>query len=136
MRMTTPDYQAQTLSPMVPMADVQRSIGFYTEVLGFEVAWQSETYSILHKGGASLHLQLASDPAVFEAARNHLSVYLTVAGIESLWAHVAQFKDRYKIRDLFDRDYGMHEFHIIDPSGCLIFVGEPVRAGKPSNVEI
>ena len=34
-------------------------------------------------------------------------------------------KDRYRIRDLFDREYGMTEFHISDPNVCLVFVGEP-----------
>jgi catechol-2,3-dioxygenase len=35
------------------------------------------------------------------------------------------FRNRYSIRDLFDREYGMTEFHIADPNGCLVFVGEP-----------
>jgi len=42
-----------------------------------------------------------------------------------MWDHVKSFKIRYKIRDLFERDYGMTEFHIEDPNGYLIFVGEP-----------
>jgi hypothetical protein len=45
--------------------------------------------------------------------------------IQALWEHVEAFKNRYRIRDLFDREYGMTEFHIEDPSGCLVFVGEP-----------
>lgn len=53
--------------------------------------------------------------------------YLEVTGIDSLWPHVSQFKDRHKIRDLFDRDYGMREFHILEPDDCLIFVGEEIQ---------
>jgi hypothetical protein len=34
------------------------------------------------------------------------------------------------MRDLFDRDYGMTEFHISDSNGCLVFVGEPTRKRK------
>jgi hypothetical protein len=41
-----------------------------------------------------------------------------------MWKHVQAFNGRYKMRDLFDRDYGMTEFHINDPSGVLVFVGE------------
>jgi len=37
---------------------------------------------------------------------------------------VKSFKNRYRIKDLFDRDYGMTEFHISDPNECLVFVGE------------
>jgi hypothetical protein len=56
--------------------------------------------------------------------KRHTEIYIEVQGIRALWEHVKAFKDRYKIRDLFDRDYGMAEFHIVDPSGVLIFVGE------------
>jgi len=37
---------------------------------------------------------------------------------------VKTVKDRYRIRDLFDREYGMTEFHISDPNSCLLFVAE------------
>jgi hypothetical protein len=45
--------------------------------------------------------------------------------MHSLWNHVQTFKDRYKMRGLVERDYGMTEFHIGDPNECLVFVGEP-----------
>jgi hypothetical protein len=59
------------------------------------------------------------------ARRNHTEIYIEVSNIHSIWDHVKTFKDQYRIRDLFDREYGMTEFHIADPHGCLIFVGEP-----------
>ncbi|MFZ4595948.1 MAG: hypothetical protein ACOYOF_16940, partial [Verrucomicrobiaceae bacterium] len=37
------------------------------------------------------------------------------------------FKGQYQITELSDRDYGMTEFHINDPNGCLIFVGQETR---------
>ena len=51
---------------------------------------------------------------------------IEVSGIQDLWGHVKMFKDRYKIRELFDQEYGMTEFHIGDPNGCLVFVGERI----------
>ncbi|MES2598898.1 MAG: VOC family protein [Verrucomicrobiota bacterium] len=122
-----PPFEAKTLSPIIPVADMQRSIRFYTKVLGFTAGLQSDTYSIVTRGGASLHLTLAADESVLEATRGHTSIYLEVTGIDSLWPHVSQYKDRHKIRDLFDRDYGMREFHILDPDDCLIFVGEEIQ---------
>ena len=41
---------------------------------------------------------------------------------------------RYRVRDLFDRDYGMTEFHVEDPNGCLVFVGQPTRERNQSRV--
>jgi hypothetical protein len=59
-----------------------------------------------------------------KSMREHTEIYIEVSGIQSLWEHVKSFKGQYRIRDLFDRDYGMTEFHIADPNGCLVFVGE------------
>ena len=117
---------ALTLSPILPVADLAVTTAFYVEVLGFTVVPASENYTILRRDGASLHLTKAA-PGVLEKARGHFSIYLEVQQIESLWAHVAPFKNRYHIRDLFDRDYGMREFHILDPDGCLVFVGQAIR---------
>ena len=113
------------LSPILPAAEMSVTTAFYVDVLGFTIARASEEYTILRRGSASLHLTQAA-PGVLEKARGHFSIYLEVQQIEPLWQHAAQFKDRYKIRDLFDRDYGMREFHIIDPDGCLVFVGQAI----------
>jgi catechol 2,3-dioxygenase-like lactoylglutathione lyase family enzyme len=126
------DCQVKSLSPIIPVTDLRSSIGFYTEVLGFEVNLHSEEYAILTRGGASLHLTRAADQSVLEATRGHFSLYLKVESIESLWSQVSRFRDRYKVRDLFEREYGMREFHIIDPDGCLIFVGEEMHAPADS----
>jgi predicted enzyme related to lactoylglutathione lyase len=126
-QMTTLRYQAKTLSPIIPVADMPRSILFYEEVLGFDTALRSDDYSIVIRNGVSLHLTRAHDQSVLDRSRGHISIYLEVENIESLWAHVSQFKNRYKIRDLFDRDYGMREFHIVDSDDCLIFVGQKIE---------
>jgi hypothetical protein len=60
-----------------------------------------------------------------KCVRGHTEIYIEVSGIDSLWEHVKGFKNRYRVRDLFVREYGMTEFHIEDPNACLVFVGEP-----------
>lgn len=60
-----------------------------------------------------------------KCVRGHTEIYVEVSGINDLWKHVETFKGRYRIRDLFRREYGMTEFHVEDPNGCLVFVGEP-----------
>jgi len=75
----------------------------------------------------------AASEEVMQCVRGHAEIYIEVSGIHSLWQHVKTFKDQYRIRELFERDYGMTEFHIGDPNGCLVFVGEPTLAGKISS---
>jgi predicted enzyme related to lactoylglutathione lyase len=104
------------------------TIAFYQEVLGFTAILQSPAYTILERDGQTIHFQLAASEEVMESVRGHAEIYIEVSGIRELWEHVKTFKDRYAVRDLFDRPYGMTEFHINDPNSCLVFVGQPTSS--------
>jgi catechol 2,3-dioxygenase-like lactoylglutathione lyase family enzyme len=114
------------ISPMLAVADMEKTVAFYQEVLGFTPIMKSPEYSIVERDGQTIHLQKAESQEVMNCVRGHTEIYVEVSGIHPLWEHVKSFKTRYKIRDLFDRDYGMTEFHISDPNDCLVFVGEPI----------
>jgi predicted enzyme related to lactoylglutathione lyase len=120
-------YSAKKISPMLAAADMEETLAFYREVLGFTATMQSPEYSIVERDGQTIHFMKAASEEVMRCVRGHTEIYVEVSGIDSLWEHVKAHKNRYKIRDLFDRDYGMTEFHIEDPNGCLVFVGEPTR---------
>jgi catechol 2,3-dioxygenase-like lactoylglutathione lyase family enzyme len=124
------------ISPMLAVANMDESIAFYQNVLGFAIAQQSPEYSVIERDGQTIHLQRAASDEIVKILRNHVEIYIEVSGIQQLWQHVQSFKNRYRLRDLFERDYGMTEFHVIDPNSCLVFVGErtdQVRASaKPA----
>jgi len=113
------------ISPMLAVANMEETILFYQSVLGFTPTMQSSEYSIVERDGQTIHFQRAASEEVMNCVRGHTEIYIEVSDIRSLWEHVKPFKTKYKIRDLFDREYGMTEFHIADPNGCLVFVGEP-----------
>ncbi len=116
---------AKRISPMLAVANMEESLAFYKEVLGFTAIRKSPGYSIVERNGLTIHFQMAASEEVMNCVRGHTEVYIEVSGIQSLWKHVKTFKNRCRIRDLFEREYGMAEFHIEDPNGCLVFVGEP-----------
>jgi predicted enzyme related to lactoylglutathione lyase len=116
---------AKRISPMLAVANMEETILFYQNVLGFTPTRQSPGYSIMERDGQTIHFQQAASEEVMNCVRGHTEIYIEVSDIRSLWEHVKPFKTKYKIRDLFDREYGMTEFHIADPNGCLVFVGEP-----------
>jgi hypothetical protein len=126
--MTAP-YTARKISPMLAVVNLEETLAFYHDILGFTPTIKSSEYSIVERDGQTIHFMKAASEEVMKCVRGHTEIYIEVSGIGSLWAHVKTFKDRYNIRDLFDRDYGITEFHIEDPNGCLIFVGEPT-AGR------
>jgi catechol 2,3-dioxygenase-like lactoylglutathione lyase family enzyme len=118
-------YTAKHVSPMLATANMAETLAFFKDVLGFTITMHSPNYLIVERDHQSIHLQNAANEEVMKLVRDHTEIYIEVSGIHALWQHVQTFKDRYRIRDLFDREYGMTEFHIIDPNSCLVFVGEP-----------
>jgi len=121
---------AKRISPMLATANMEETILFYQSVLGFTPTMKSPEYSVVERDGQTIHFQKAASEEVMKCVRGHTEIYIEVSGIHALWEHVKTFKDRHRIRDLFDREYGMTEFHIGDPNGCLVFVGEPTT--KPN----
>ena len=117
---------AKRISPMLAVADMEESIAFYQDVLGFAPILKSPEYSVMERDGQTIHFQKAASEEVMNCVRGHAEIYIEVSGIHSLWEHVKTFKNRHRIRDLFNREYGMTEFHISDPNDCLVFVGEPI----------
>jgi len=115
---------AKRISPMLAVADLDETIAFYRDVLGFTPTLKSPEYSIVERDGQTIHFMKAASEEVMRCVRGHTEIYIEVSGIHPLWQHEKTFKERYRIRDLFDREYGMSEFHIADPNDCLVFVGE------------
>lgn len=109
---------------MLAVADMDETLAFYHDVLGFIPKLRSADYSVVERNGQTIHFQKAESDEVLKCVRGHAEIYIEVSGIHALWKHVKTFKNRHHIRDLFDREYGMTEFHIEDPNECLVFVGE------------
>lgn len=116
---------------IVPVRDVVSSVDFYADVLGFERRMVSDdkNFAIVVHGDAALHLLHADDEASLNATANHISIYLWVKDLDAVYAH---YKDKLdalpegRVRAPFDQAYGMREFHVKDPDGCLLFFGEPL----------
>lgn len=111
--------KALYLSPIIPSFDVDQSLAFFTDLLGFTVTFQGGGYGICEKDGLSIHFK----PAVPDIGE--VEVYLEVDDVDALWAGM---KD--KIGDLrhkapFDQPYKMREAHIDVPATrCLLYLGQ------------
>jgi predicted enzyme related to lactoylglutathione lyase len=117
----------KVISPMLAVADMDETLDFYNAVLGFSAVMKSDEYSIVEKDGSTIHFMKAADESVLAAVRGHTEIYIEVDDIAPMWERAKRFKGQYTITELSARDYGMTEFHINDPNGCLIFVGQETR---------
>ena len=127
-------FTAKKISPMLAASDLEETLAFYDEVLGFRAIMKSPEYAIVERDGQTIHFMKAASEEVMRCVRGHTEIYIEISGIDALWEHVRTLKNKYKLRDLFERDYGMTEFHIEDPNGCLVFVAEPTSDQKGRKV--
>ncbi|GGP17863.1 glyoxalase superfamily protein [Silvimonas iriomotensis] len=110
------------IAPTLPVADMDRAIAFYTQVLGFTKAFENGNpvgFVILKKDNAELHLTLDKQHKAVPRNVAHLLVHDAAA----LYQHLQQHNVRV-IKALRDADFGMRCFVFADPDGNRIDVGE------------
>ena len=110
------------MSPQLLVADIGRSIEFYTKKLGFHIDfYYKDFYSGISKEGFSIHLK-AGKPSIEERQnrRNNedLDIVFSVEGIEGLCEELSSKLVEF-IQPLREMDYG-REFYIADPDGYII----------------
>ena len=132
--------QFSDVTPNLVVSNVERSLAFYRDVLGFSVtatvpdagpfvfAWmQRDGVSVFLNSRESVaeHADLASRPLGGTA-----TLFITIeaadvaAGVDGLFASVAP---RARVmRGLKDQFYGMREFGIEDPDGYVIFFAQRI----------
>ena len=119
---TTIDFKITKMSPQFLVADIERSIEFYTRNLGFDIEFRYEDfYAGIVKDGYSIHLKLGK-PAknARKGYRNNedLDIVFAVDSIEDLYEALSIRPIEF-VQPLRDMPYGK-EFYIMDPDGYII----------------
>ncbi len=118
------------LTPMLICEDVQASIRFYAEVLGFTVTSRMDNigrsgWAMLGQGG--VELMLASSQEVPPSAKvqgryPQALYYFYPADVVALRESIVE--RGYPCGELVVRFYGMKEFEVVDPSGHVLWFGQ------------
>lgn len=117
-------YKALYLSPMIPSYNIRETLNFFKDLFGFTVARDETNYVIMYKDSQTIHILSAGDIGEME-------FYLEVDGLDNLWDSIKEKLTGLKVRESFDREYGMREFHIVIPhTKTLMFVGQLLKQQK------
>jgi catechol 2,3-dioxygenase-like lactoylglutathione lyase family enzyme len=112
-----------SIAPVLHVSDINRSLIFYKDVLGFEEDFHFGAYVGLKAGDFSLHLSQA-DQNIRPVGGG--TVYVFCDEIDSY------YKDRIDgagvriIQPPANQDYGMRDFIVHDPDGNQISFGQDV----------
>jgi catechol 2,3-dioxygenase-like lactoylglutathione lyase family enzyme len=112
--------------PVLPAADAQESLVWWTKICGFQELFRDGTppnYVGIYRDGASLHISAMSDKALARKVGDQTMVRLVVKGIEALYAeYQARGGQVHPNGSLQTKPWGTKEFGAIDPNGvCVTF---------------
>jgi catechol 2,3-dioxygenase-like lactoylglutathione lyase family enzyme len=121
-------------TPALPSADVERSVAFYRDVLGFELVHSDDGFAIVRRDDATIHLWGATDESwhdrsdwkrpILSGAESFIagtaSCRVQVSGIEELFAVCDARGVVHPNGRIHDTSWGTREFGVLDPDGNLI----------------
>jgi catechol 2,3-dioxygenase-like lactoylglutathione lyase family enzyme len=110
------------IAATIAVADMQRSLTFYCEVLGLRSVFQNGNplgFVILKCDDAEVHLTLNTA----HKATDRNVAHLLVSDATVLYAHCEHLRVRI-IKKLRDHDFGLRAFVIADPDGNRIDIGQ------------
>ena len=115
------------LAPALPVADLERSLDFYTRVLGMTCTFTNGTppcFAIVERDAAELLLEVDGAAAAAAPARATNAVHLLVSDARAFHDALAAAGVPI-VKPLRDAPYGLRDFVFTDPDGHRIDVGEP-----------
>lgn len=123
--MATPTLHA--IAPIFQVANLQRSIDYYTRVMGFEVGWtagEPPDRASFCRDSVEITVEVEREPRRGKA-------HIHVSGVDDYFSRIFAAGARLKV-PLADRVYGMRDGRVEDPDGNELNIGESLSPGTPS----
>jgi len=120
-----------TVTPQLCTTDLDRSIRFYTEQVGFELDFRySDFYAGLRSGSGSFHLKRvdAPDPSIeFVDEGGHFHLYLGVDDVDAFGERLVNAGVQL-VQPPCDTAWQTRELVFHDDQGHTIYAGTPLPA--------
>jgi predicted enzyme related to lactoylglutathione lyase len=114
--------QFKSVIPVFTVDDLPAALDFYQRVLGFSVAWTWGTppdRASVQRDNVEITL---SQRGVVDS-HGPSRIFFQLSGIDDYYAEIQDAGAQIDV-PLDDREYGMRDFHIVDPSGNKISFGQ------------
>lgn len=123
------------ITPQLRTTDLEASIRFYVEKLGFTLAFRwDDFYAGICAGGAEVHLKRVDEPdpsIAHVAAGDHVHLYIHVDDVDALHGALrAQGVD--VLAGPVNRPWHTREIVLRDDQGHTLYFSQPLTAEEPA----
>lgn len=115
----------QQVTPFLHVANLQKALDFFTDILGFSVLFRQDGYAYIHRETVGFRLLQAEDCEV-SPGRRRFAYYIDVRDVDALYAELKPRLDMLPPGDVHgpaDKPYGQRELLVLAPDGELIAFG-------------
>jgi catechol 2,3-dioxygenase-like lactoylglutathione lyase family enzyme len=108
---------------VLPCVELDASLQWWTEKIGFEVAFSYDGYAGIQRGGVNVHLVAMDDKALARTVGDQTMLRLEVGDVTAFHAEYAgRGGEVHPNGPLTTKPWGTQEFGAIDPCGvCVTF---------------
>ena len=111
----------QTITPQLPVSDVEATQRYFRDVLGFEIAWaRGDAFGAVLAGTTEIFFAKAEQPPVGAIC------CVRVDDADSLFA-IYRERGADIVEKIESKPWGMREFAIRDPNGHVFRIGTSTR---------
>ena len=133
------DANLQQVTPFYHVADLDGSVAFFVEKLGFKAYIHTRDYAYVHREGVGFRLMLrgdvqdarASGAQAATAERRH--AYVDVRDVDALYAEFrGALTDELRNNPDGPRNqtYGQREFTVFGPENLVLFFGQAIAEAR------
>jgi predicted enzyme related to lactoylglutathione lyase len=121
------------ISPVLLVADLERSVAWYTERLGFvcEVHGEPPNFATASRDGETILLALAPKGSKlvphWQIVEKMWNVYIRVDDVDAIYAEVQERGTEIDYT-IYNAPHGFREFGVTDPDGHDIAFGQRIEA--------
>ncbi|MEM9972427.1 MAG: VOC family protein [Pseudomonadota bacterium] len=121
--------KVETVTPIIPVKDIDAACRFLRECLGFDAQVQLDGYAYCVRDGGAIRLVKAAPDADLSDPSREVSVYICADDVDAYFethrTAIEALPEAHR-RAPFDQEYGQREFHLTHGC-CLFFVGQPTH---------
>ncbi len=113
------------VTPFLHVADLQKALDFFTDILGFTVPFRQPGYAYIHRETVGFRL-LQAEAGEATPGHRRFAYYIDVRDVDALYAGLKPKLDTLPPGDVHgpaDKDYGQRELLVLAPDGELICFG-------------